>query len=163
MNAASPPAFLQQEAPTLTQQEFAKFFEFFYRKTEIIFTESKRYFVERRILERIESSQCSSFREYFATVRFETTGQEMQRLVNAMTVNETYFFREDYQFDALIGGILPELAVNKKTRRHDSLSGPCLVQPGKSLIPSQYTYWKDGTGPMISISKSSLPISTPRC
>ena len=38
----------------------------------------------------------------------------MQRLVNAMTVNETYFFREDYQFDALISGILPELAVNKK-------------------------------------------------
>jgi chemotaxis protein methyltransferase CheR len=30
-----------------------------------------------------------------------------------MTVNETYFFREDYQFDALIGGILPELAMNK--------------------------------------------------
>jgi chemotaxis protein methyltransferase CheR len=112
MNAASPPAF-SQEAPSITQQEFAKFCEFFYRKTGIIFTENKRYFVERRILERMESSQCPTFREYFATVRFETTGQEMQRLVNAMTVNETYFFREDYQFDALIGGILPELAVNK--------------------------------------------------
>ena len=114
MKAASPPAFSQQEAPSLTQQEFAKFCEFFYRKTGIIFTESKRYFVERRILERMDLSQCSTFREYFATVRFETAGQEMQRLVNAMTVNETYFFREDYQFDALISGILPELAVNKR-------------------------------------------------
>ena len=50
----------------------------------------------------------------------------MQRLVNAMTVNETYFFREDYQFDALVGGILPELALNK--RRGDTIriwSLPC--------------------------------------
>ena len=112
MKSASPPA-LSQEAPSITQQEFAKFCEFFYRKTGIIFSESKRYFVERRVLERMESSQCSSFREYFAMVRFETAGQEMQRLVNAMTVNETYFFREDYQFDALVTGILPELAEKK--------------------------------------------------
>ena len=47
-------------------------------------------------------------------VRFETAGQEMQRLVNAMTVNETYFFREDYQFDALVSGILPEVSENKR-------------------------------------------------
>ncbi len=114
MKAASPPAFLQQEAPSLTQQEFAKFCDFFYRKTGIIFSENKKYFVERRVLERMEASRCSTFREYFAMVRFETTGQEMQRLVNAMTVNETYFFREDYQFDALISGILPELAAKKR-------------------------------------------------
>ena len=113
MKAASPPV-LSQEASTLTQQEFAKFCEFFYRKTGIIFAENKRYFVERRVQERMESSQCSSFREYFAMVRFETAGQEMQRLVNAMTVNETYFFREDYQFDTLVSGILPELAEKKR-------------------------------------------------
>ncbi len=113
MKAASPPA-LSQEACTLTQQEFAKFCEFFYRKTGIIFAENKRYFVERRIQERMDSTQCSSFREYFAMVRFENAGQEMQRLVNAMTVNETYFFREDYQFDTLVSGILPELAGKKR-------------------------------------------------
>jgi chemotaxis protein methyltransferase CheR len=32
-----------------------------------------------------------------------------------MTVNETYFFREDYQFDSLVNGILPEIA---RTRPH---------------------------------------------
>jgi len=113
MKAARPTA-LSQEAPSLTLQEFAKFCEFFYRKTGIIFSENKRYFVERRVLERMESSQCSSFREYFAMVRFETAGHEMQRLVNAMTVNETYFFREDYQFDALVSGMLPDLAEKKR-------------------------------------------------
>ncbi len=43
-----------------------------------------------------------------------------------MTVNETYFFREDYQFDALVSGILPEVVKQKK--RGDLLriwSVPC--------------------------------------
>jgi chemotaxis protein methyltransferase CheR len=113
MNAANPAAFPQGDF-SLNPQEFAKFCEFFYRKTGIVFAENKRYFVERRILERMEASQSASFREYFAIVRFENAGQEMQRLVNAMTVNETYFFREDYQFDALVQGILPEVSSKKR-------------------------------------------------
>ena len=31
-----------------------------------------------------------------------------------MTVNETYFFREDYQFSALVDGICPDLSQRKK-------------------------------------------------
>ena len=46
-------------------------------------------------------------------MRFQATGEELQLLVNAMTVNETYFLREDYQFDALVNGILPEIARTK--------------------------------------------------
>jgi chemotaxis protein methyltransferase CheR len=106
---------LSSAPPAIGLQEFAKFCEFFYRKTGIVFSESKRYFVERRVVDRMEATQCQTFREYFAMVRFETEGQEMQRLVNAMTVNETYFFREDYQFDALVSGILPELSEKKRS------------------------------------------------
>ncbi|MFZ1107272.1 MAG: protein-glutamate O-methyltransferase CheR [Rhodomicrobium sp.] len=113
MKPASPSA-LSPPLPAISPQEFAKFCEFFYRKTGIIFSESKRYFVERRVLERMEATQSPTFREYFAMVRFETGAQEMQSLVNAMTVNETYFFREDYQFDALVGGILPDVSRNKE-------------------------------------------------
>ncbi len=97
----------------ITDEEFAKFSEFFYRKTGILFDSSKKYFVDRRIGERMQKNGCETFREYFATVRFEVDGEEMQRLVNQMTVNETYFFREDYQFQALVSGILPEFASRK--------------------------------------------------
>ncbi|CCG42347.1 Putative Chemotaxis protein methyltransferase 2 (fragment) [Magnetospirillum molischianum DSM 120] len=47
-------------------------------------------------------------------IRFQACGEELQHLVNVMTVNETYFFREDYQFDALVKGILPEIARTKR-------------------------------------------------
>lgn len=101
---------LAQSQTTISDEEFAKFCEFFYRKTGIMFDAQKKYFAERRITDRMTSLGCRTFREYFATIRFEASGAEMQRLVNQMTVNETYFFREDYQLKALVAGILPDLA-----------------------------------------------------
>ena len=100
-------------APTMGDEEYAKFCEFFYRKTGINFQEGKKYYVERRIADRILKTGSESFRDYFTMVRFQASGEELQFLVNSMTVNETYFFREDYQFDALVRDILPALTRNK--------------------------------------------------
>jgi chemotaxis protein methyltransferase CheR len=95
------------EGLCVSAEEYARFCEFFYRKTGILFGEQKRYFVERRILDRIRLTGSEGFRDWFGLVRFQTTGAELQTLVNVMTVNETYFFRELYQFEALVQGILP--------------------------------------------------------
>jgi chemotaxis protein methyltransferase CheR len=100
----------QAAQPVLSGEEFARFCAFFYRHTGILFNEQKRYFVERRVQDRIRATGSEGFRDYFSLMRFETSGQELQHLVNAMTVNETYFFREDYQFAALTSGVLPYLA-----------------------------------------------------
>jgi chemotaxis protein methyltransferase CheR len=104
---------LTQTVPGVSDEEFARFCEFFYRKTGIMFDAQKKYFAERRITDRMASLGCRTFRDYFATIRFEASGDEMQRLVNQMTVNETYFFREDYQLNALVAGILPDLAARR--------------------------------------------------
>jgi chemotaxis protein methyltransferase CheR len=110
----------------MSDAEFAKFCEFFYRKTGIQFQDNKKYYVERRIAERIARTNTGSFREYFQLVRFQVSGTEMQALINAMTVNETYFFREDYQFDSLVTGILPELAKTKARGKPINIwSMPC--------------------------------------
>jgi chemotaxis protein methyltransferase CheR len=114
------------DGPAMTDEEYAKFCEFFYRKTGIQYQDSKKYYVERRISERVAKTNSESFRDYFTMVRFQVSGEELQLLVNAMTVNETYFFREDYQFDALVTGMLPALA--KVKRRGDPMriwSVPC--------------------------------------
>ena len=102
---------------TITKEDFLKFREFFYRKTGIQFEESKRYFVDKRLVERIEATNSGNFRNYFVTLRFETTGEELQALTNLMTVNETYFFREEYQFKSLVESILPEITAQRKNSR----------------------------------------------
>jgi len=97
----------------ITEADFLKFRDFFYRKTGIHFDENKRYFVDKRLLDRIEATGADDFRAYFIALRFESKGEELQRLVNAMTVNETYFFREAYQFDCMVNDMLGEVAKRK--------------------------------------------------
>ncbi|RVT47388.1 protein-glutamate O-methyltransferase CheR [Rheinheimera sediminis] len=98
----------------ISLEEFQKFREFFYRKTGIQFDDNKRYFVDKRLVERIEVTQSDSFRNYFNTLRFQASGDELQKLTNLMTVNETYFFREDYQFKCLVESMLPAVCALKK-------------------------------------------------
>jgi chemotaxis protein methyltransferase CheR len=98
----------------ISDDDFQKFQEYFYRKTGIQFDQSKRYFVDKRLVERIEANRSESFRAYFTTLRFQASGVELQALVNLMTINETYFFREEYQFHCLVNSILPEIVARKK-------------------------------------------------
>ena len=100
----------------ITDADFEKFREFFYRKTGIQFETTKRYFVDKRLAERIEATKTRSFRAYFTMLRFEASGEELQQLTNLMTVNETYFFREEYQFECLVKSMLPDI-VRRKTDR----------------------------------------------
>ena len=121
------PILLQAAAaPVISDEEFLKFREFFYRKTGIMFAENKRYFVDKRILERMAAANFQSFAEYFNRVRFQASGVELQALVNSMTVNETYFYREEYQLQCLVRSLMPEIA--KSSAKGDTIkiwSIPC--------------------------------------
>jgi chemotaxis protein methyltransferase CheR len=98
----------------IAQEDFQKFREFFYRKTGILFEDNKRYFVDKRLIERMLATGSESFRSYFTMLRFQTSNEELQALTNAMTVNETYFFREAYQFDCMVNSLLDEVVAQKK-------------------------------------------------
>jgi len=98
----------------ITDDDFLKFREYFYRKTGISFEPTKRYFVDKRLVERIEATDSGNFRGYFSMLRFQASGEELQQLTNIMTVNETYFLREEYQFQCLVDSMLPEI-VKRKT------------------------------------------------
>lgn len=105
---------LAKTPQSISDAEFRKFREFFYRRTGIHFEDSKRYFVDKRLIDRMAATDSSTFNSWFSVLRSETTGTEMQALINAMTVNETYFLREDYQFTALVESVLPEIVAAKR-------------------------------------------------
>lgn len=101
-------------SPVISDADFEKFAEYFHRKTGIHFEPAKRYFVDKRLVERIQATGAENFRAWFVALRFEADGAEMQQLVNLMTVNETYFFRESYQFDCMVNHMLDEVAARKR-------------------------------------------------
>ena len=109
----------------ITDSDFEKFREYFYRKTGIYFGDSKRYFVDKRLIERIKATGHKNFRSYFTFLRFDRSGKEFQELVNLMTVNETYFFREEYQFKCMVEEVLPEILEIKDENLIRIWSVPC--------------------------------------
>lgn len=130
---------------TISDEDFRKFREFFYRKTGIQFEDSKRYFVDKRLLDRIQATGSDSFRGYFTMLRFQASGEELQALTNTMTVNETYFFREEYQFRCLVDSMLPEVVRRKppgSTVRIWSIPSSSGEEP-YSIALYLTEYWKD--------------------
>jgi chemotaxis protein methyltransferase CheR len=110
----------------LTDDELNRFNDFLYRKTGIRMDEKKRYFSERRILERIRITRSAGFAGYFQFLHCQESGEELQQIVNLMTVNETYFFREHYQFDCMVNDLLNDVARRKrKGQRIRIWSVPC--------------------------------------
>ena len=113
------------EPPPVTPEEFSRLCDFLYRRTGMVFKEDKRYYVERRIRERIRATGSTSFTNYFARLRGDFRG-EAEKLVNAFTVNETFFYREDHQLRCLTTDLLARRVAAK--RRGDPMliwSIPC--------------------------------------
>ncbi|RZK00224.1 MAG: protein-glutamate O-methyltransferase CheR [Novosphingobium sp.] len=78
----------------------------------MIFGENKRYYIERRIGERMARSRMADVATYlgFAGSHLD----EREALINAFTINETYFYREEHQLQALSAQILPEIVRSKR-------------------------------------------------
>lgn len=112
----------------LNDENFHKMTDYIYRKTGI-FLELEKHFdkLAKYIDARAKVIGADSFRKYFYTLRFEDKeGKEFQELMNAMTVNETYFYREKEQFEVLVDRILPELHSTKpKAAPIRILCAPC--------------------------------------
>jgi chemotaxis protein methyltransferase CheR len=101
---------------TISTAEFDAFRALFHRRTGIQFDASKRYYVDKRLHERMHATGSRTFASYLSLLRFGPE-QELQTLTNTLTVNETYFYREAYQFDCLVQSMLPELLTRHDRRR----------------------------------------------
>jgi chemotaxis protein methyltransferase CheR len=92
--------------PALADVDFERLREYVYRRTGIQFAPNKRYFVDKRVHAMMAAYGTADFSTYFSALRLGDASL-IQKLVNELTVNETYFLREDYQFDCLIRSVLP--------------------------------------------------------
>ncbi len=72
-------------------------------------TDQKRSLVAGRLTKRVRQLGLSSFREYFARLRDDATGAELSELINRVTTNHSFFYREREHFDVLSRDILPPL------------------------------------------------------
>ena len=89
-----------------TDDELERLRDYLYRQTGMWFGETKRYYIERRLNDRLENAGVD-FAGYMSLLRIDS--KERQALVNAFTVNETYFYREEHQLACLGRDLLPDI------------------------------------------------------
>lgn len=110
-------------APAFSEEDLKRLCEFLYRRTGMVFNEAKRYYVQRRLDERMAATGTTNFGSYFAHLRADEAS-EIELFINAFTINETYFYREDYQLQCLSRDMLRE-RVEAGRRSVRIWSAPC--------------------------------------
>jgi chemotaxis protein methyltransferase CheR len=79
----------------------------------MLFSDNKRYYIDRRLADRMAATNSPSFQSYFALLRSDVD-HEIEYLINAFTVNETYFYREDHQLQCMTSDLLVNLIKRKQ-------------------------------------------------
>jgi len=85
----------------------------------IYFDDNSRYLIERRLSKRLKNLHLDNFRDYYRFLLYDKRREEeFSSIMDILTVNETYFFREMSQLTAFSEEILRELKTIKRLGRN---------------------------------------------
>jgi chemotaxis protein methyltransferase CheR len=108
----------------LTAETFRLLRDLIYQYCGIFFADDNAYIVNRRLHQRLDALSLVDYGEYYRYLTACDPGArkaELEEIVDRVTTNETYFFRESYQLDAFRDEILPEIYQAKPRGRRLSV------------------------------------------
>jgi chemotaxis protein methyltransferase CheR len=109
---------------TLEDATFRQLRDFIYEKSGIFVPENKKYLLEKKLAARLEERKFRTYEEYLPYVR-GANGSELPKLFDAVTVNETYFFREPNQLDVFVKPLAARILEQKGKRELKIWSAAC--------------------------------------
>jgi len=82
------------------------------------FSQKRRAELERGVKQAFAASTCTDLDEYYDLLQdSESSAIHTERLINALTVSETHFFRDESQFAALREQVLPQIIERQRSLR----------------------------------------------
>jgi chemotaxis protein methyltransferase CheR len=116
-------SILFDSGPSLSPEEFRLLGELINQFCGMEFSADARYVFERRLKDRLRDLALTSFTDYYHYLLYHPNARaELERAVDALVTNETYFFREDYQLDAFREELLPALHARLSRQGRRSLT-----------------------------------------
>ncbi len=111
------------KAPPSLDRMFEPFQGFLYEVAGIYFPAQRRERLLTHVAARMEATGVADPGQYLANLKASRgLGSEQWAFFNQVTVNETYFFREDQQFAVFRDKILPALFAARDRERRDKLT-----------------------------------------
>jgi chemotaxis protein methyltransferase CheR len=108
-------------APILTDAELKLLQALVYQECGMHFDERRTHFLQDRLLRRLKECRADSFYAYYRLLISPVGKDELARLLENLTVNETSFFRHKAQLDLFQKHILEDLFKQKQSRREYSV------------------------------------------
>ncbi|MDD4736465.1 MAG: protein-glutamate O-methyltransferase CheR [Kiritimatiellae bacterium] len=94
---------------SITDHEFDRIRELVYSRFGINLTEQKRSLVVGRLQKVLKQKNFATFSDFIRYVEADKTGEALDTLVNRISTNHTFFFREKEHFTYLTEQALPEV------------------------------------------------------
>lgn len=91
----------------ITDQEMTAFIKLIYTLTGIVLDESKRYLFETRLYPLLKQHGLANYTGLYQKAQKERLVE--QEIINLMTTDESYFFRDNAPFDLLYHKIIPDI------------------------------------------------------
>lgn len=121
---SSPAALPKVSAPSQPgapgMQSYDALCAYLKKSSGLVLDRDKRYLVDSRLLPIVQREKLSGLPELVNILEKGSSPSLAKEVVQAMTINETYFFRDKLPFDALRDGIIPRIIKakgNDKTLR----------------------------------------------
>jgi chemotaxis protein methyltransferase CheR len=103
---------------SLSYGDYLRFSQLVEERYGLRFPEKRYADLELGVRHAFAASTCADLDEYYHLLLDPHAGEmEFDRLINALTVNETYFFRDAGQFDALYFHVLPQIIERRRPLR----------------------------------------------
>ncbi|MBT7727850.1 MAG: protein-glutamate O-methyltransferase CheR [Planctomycetaceae bacterium] len=103
----------------LTSGEFDRFRTFIYGETGIRLADGKITLLSNRIRRRLRELDIESFEEYYNLLTQKKLEGELEHFIDAVTTNETHFFRTGGHFDWFIDSFLPTIRTEASEKKRD--------------------------------------------
>jgi chemotaxis protein methyltransferase CheR len=101
----------------LTPEDFAYIARYLRDQSAIHLEPGKEYLVETRLFPLVRELGHDSFTAFFNWIKANPHSHIGQRVVDAMTTNETLFFRDFHPFETLRRHLLPQLITKKESTK----------------------------------------------
>lgn len=108
-----------RDLTTLTPEQFSRFQRFIYRETGIHMQEGKITLLSNRIRRRLREHRLESFEVYYELLTTQRLPGELEHFIDAVTTNETHFFRTASHFEWFGGSFIDDLVARAGAGRQD--------------------------------------------
>lgn len=88
-----------------------------YSEVGIVLDDNKHYLFESRLAPIVKLLNFTSINDLCALLRTKTNSEVGRQVVEAMTTNETYFFRDPAHYEAIRNSLLPRLREERRDTR----------------------------------------------